>query len=453
MMHQYIGARYVPTYYQNSLDPDSTEWEANVNYEPLTIVTLPNLHSYISKKYVPDTIGTPASNAEYWLDQGYANAYIQALQDQIDDMNDGTVSGSLQNQINGLNDDVTDLDLKIEKRYVLLFDSYGNYPDANSVSLMNLVAGAFKHAEAYYQGGIGFTNVNGQGTFTDLLTSLTISEPEKVTDIIVCGGQNDYGQDGSVIAAGISTFIAYANTKCPNAKISIGHTSAHRNLINGTMRDAVYSNYISINAYRACVNQGAFYLNNVEYIMHSSALYVAGGMNHPNPTGVTRLARGIINAIETGSTNVNYENEITPTPQFGSTYSSVVFSTDLIKQIVINGVSILRCTPNGRITVTKSEDGYLPTNEFQVGYLDPDSVTINIVGDNAPSQYTTIECICLSFDSNDNYLGFCPGSLRLDGNDNIRISLAPGIGSYNGNQVHQFVLVNFGEVSIRSINC
>ena len=103
-MHQYIGARYVPYYYENSLDPTSCEWESNVNYEPLTVVTLPNLHSYISKKFVPDTIGTPASNPEYWLDRGYDNAYVQALQDQIDDMNDGSVAGSLQNQINNMND-------------------------------------------------------------------------------------------------------------------------------------------------------------------------------------------------------------------------------------------------------------------------------------------------------------------------------------------------------------
>lgn len=108
-LHQYIGARYVPVFYQNSLDPTSTEWEPNVSYEPLVIVTLPNLHSYISKKYVPDTVGSPALNAEYWYDQGYANAYIQALQDQIDDMKDGTIPGSLQNEINVMQADVLDL--------------------------------------------------------------------------------------------------------------------------------------------------------------------------------------------------------------------------------------------------------------------------------------------------------------------------------------------------------
>lgn len=86
-MRQYIGARYVPIYYENSLDPTSTEWEPNVTYEPLTVVTLPNNHSYISKKTVPATIGTPAQNAAYWLDSGSEDAYIQELQDQIDALN------------------------------------------------------------------------------------------------------------------------------------------------------------------------------------------------------------------------------------------------------------------------------------------------------------------------------------------------------------------------------
>ena len=86
-MHQYIGARYVPYYYENSLDPTSTEWEPNVNYEPLTVVTLPNLHSYISKKYVPASVGSPVDNPEYWLDSGYANAYIAQLQQEVNDIN------------------------------------------------------------------------------------------------------------------------------------------------------------------------------------------------------------------------------------------------------------------------------------------------------------------------------------------------------------------------------
>lgn len=118
-VRQYIGARYVPTYYQNSQDPTSAEWEPNVNYDPLTIVSLPNMHSYQSKKFVPASVESPASNPEYWYDQGYASAYYQALQDQIDDMNDGSVPGSLQDQINDNASDITALTNKVGLVYTL----------------------------------------------------------------------------------------------------------------------------------------------------------------------------------------------------------------------------------------------------------------------------------------------------------------------------------------------
>lgn len=83
---QYIGARYVPKFYTNSVD-GSAAWESNVVYEPLTFVTLTNGHMYISKKQVPATVGTPASNVDYWLDMGSYNGFIEALQNEIDVIN------------------------------------------------------------------------------------------------------------------------------------------------------------------------------------------------------------------------------------------------------------------------------------------------------------------------------------------------------------------------------
>ena len=80
---QYIGARYVPKFYVNSVD-GSTLWEGNVVYEPLIFVTLQNAHMYLSKKQVPATVGSPANNVDYWLDVGSYNGFIEALQDQID---------------------------------------------------------------------------------------------------------------------------------------------------------------------------------------------------------------------------------------------------------------------------------------------------------------------------------------------------------------------------------
>lgn len=107
-MHQYIGARYVPKFYENSLDPTSCLWEANVTYEPLTMVVLANQHAYISKKTVPNTIGSPADNAEYWLETGNTNAYIADLQDRMDAA-ESDISG-LQTDMSAAQADIVALD-------------------------------------------------------------------------------------------------------------------------------------------------------------------------------------------------------------------------------------------------------------------------------------------------------------------------------------------------------
>ena len=87
MNRQYIGARYVPLVYENTVDPSSAEWQENVNYEPMIIVTF-NLGSYMSKKYVPASVGNPAENPDYWVQMGQYNGQIAHLQSEIDALDD-----------------------------------------------------------------------------------------------------------------------------------------------------------------------------------------------------------------------------------------------------------------------------------------------------------------------------------------------------------------------------
>lgn len=117
MQLQYIGARYVPKWYVNSVD-QTADWQINVEYEPLTWVTTQNNHLYLSKKQVPDNIGNPADNTEYWLDMGVFSGNWSQLQQEIEDMQDGTIPGSLQYQIDQL-----------------------STPDADNVSYDNTVSG------------------------------------------------------------------------------------------------------------------------------------------------------------------------------------------------------------------------------------------------------------------------------------------------------------------------
>ncbi len=85
-IRQYIGARYTIKIYENSLDPSSADWESGIAYEYLTLVIV-NKDAYLSKKDVPSTIGSPASNPAYWVKVGDFNGQIANLQYQIDTIN------------------------------------------------------------------------------------------------------------------------------------------------------------------------------------------------------------------------------------------------------------------------------------------------------------------------------------------------------------------------------
>jgi len=127
---QYIGARYTTKIYENSQNPESAEWEADVNYEPLTLVTYDH-NTYLSRKVVPANVGNPADNGRYWAKTGDYNGQIAIIQAQIDDMKDGDVDGSLQNQIDTMNDGTVDgsLQNQIDKMNYITPDNFSGDND------------------------------------------------------------------------------------------------------------------------------------------------------------------------------------------------------------------------------------------------------------------------------------------------------------------------------------
>ena len=82
-VRQYIGARYVPVFFENS--DGTSEWRANTLYEPLTIVTWNN-NTYTSKRSVPANIGNPSENPYYWAAMSNFNQQIQELTEQVNAM-------------------------------------------------------------------------------------------------------------------------------------------------------------------------------------------------------------------------------------------------------------------------------------------------------------------------------------------------------------------------------
>lgn len=179
---QYIGARYVPKFYQNSVD-GSANWQSNVVYDPLTYVTLTNGHMYISKKQVPATVGTPASNAEYWLDVGSYNGFIDELQAEIDNINNISIPAINTDIINLKNYAIPFL---LNKRVVVYGDSTAalNNSYINQLAATNICTTLVNRAVSGTLMNEG--NNNGRVLIRDS-TDLT-----NFDTIILCYGTNEW---------------------------------------------------------------------------------------------------------------------------------------------------------------------------------------------------------------------------------------------------------------------
>lgn len=112
-IRQYIGARYVPKFFENSETGDST-WAPNTSYEALTMVTWNNL-TYTSKVPVPASAGNPASAPQYWVITSNVNAQIDQLQQEVGELSDTVedIDGRVEDVEGVLNGKFEDDALKI----------------------------------------------------------------------------------------------------------------------------------------------------------------------------------------------------------------------------------------------------------------------------------------------------------------------------------------------------
>lgn len=222
MVRQYIGARYVPKFYENS--DNTSEWRSGVIYEPLTIVTY-NGNSYTSKKPVPAEIGNPSSNPTYWAATGLYNEQVEEIRQRIEE-----VSG----QLDDLQDDIDDVREEVDSleltEAVWIGDSYvqavslGDNQSKRFATLVSNMLGLTEHN--YAIGGSGFLAPSGD-TFGEQLTAaiadMTEEERLETKYVFICGGRNDpYLVPTWTLAdlnTAVSSVITAAKTNYPNATI------------------------------------------------------------------------------------------------------------------------------------------------------------------------------------------------------------------------------------------
>lgn len=254
-VRQYVGARYVPKFYQNSQNPQSSEWEGNVAYEALTVVTYNN-SSYTSKIPVPAGIGNPASNPTYWVVTGAYNAQVDQYRREVE-----TTKSELNDQLNEVNTAIStettsrkDADTALQERlntlekeagkkgrtFLLMGDSYaqGYTPDVATADQKGWYYWVKQFLETK-----GYTVIQGSGThrsfntgycfgaddyskiITDLLEAGIINDETYITDIIIYEGTNEYNQSASAILTGMTNLANLIKEHWPYANVKVGFFS------------------------------------------------------------------------------------------------------------------------------------------------------------------------------------------------------------------------------------
>lgn len=291
-VRQYIGARYVTKIYENSSDPASAEWEGGRAYEPLALVTYLN-SSYLSKKEVPASVGDPASNPTYWVITGAYNGQIAYLQSEIDAIN--AILPSLATA---------------HTRMIMVSDSYGNRVDSdghtffyNIQHTMGIADDDFYHVNS---AGAGFVHPTPSNTFLAILQTLTVADPDTITDVCIIGGANDYDKPAADVYNAIGTFCSYVYATYPKAKITLFGC--------GLTLDAtgwgVWTNGARA-SYKAISDFDGRYINNSEYLLFDSSLLEAD-FCHPNAAGISAISTAFVQGYKTGSIDVYY-NIVNPT--------------------------------------------------------------------------------------------------------------------------------------------
>lgn len=368
-VRQYIGARYVPVFFDNN---GSTEWVGNHAYEPLTIVTYLG-NSYTSKKPVPADTGNPSANPEFWASTGIYNsqveeykqevlaveAHVSELSSDVSDLSDAVddVSGDVSNVASDLANYETANDARstaIEnsiasimegKKYLLIGDSYaltGHGDWAGKLRTQLLTYGASR-VDIKRDSGAGFIN----GEFLSLLTDYVTQNPTlaaKVTDVVVIGGANDSTNNVNSLATAIPAFVTYARSNLPALKnMWLGYVGwINNNSSVFAQRTPSYQRQCYAYYTNKAIH-GMDYLNGITMAIRNVDLINADGI-HPNSAGGDAIASSAFQCLVNGySTIARFDNVNQPTPVNDGTISGTFY------QSITGDMVVLR---HGEITIT-----------------------------------------------------------------------------------------------------
>lgn len=292
MAIQYIGARYVPKFYQNPNTGDMT-WKSGNGYEALTVVTYQG-DTYTSKKPVPSSVGNPAANSDFWAKTGNFNAALQALQNEVDNIENVEIP-DINNRLNSL----------LERNVIFVGDSY-SVGSASTIHYPEVVASSMGLDNSHYHvlghSGWGFANSD----FYNLISSYA-GDRDAITDIVVLGGLNDAAKLDDTLTDGqlmnlIETFVNYCKSEFTNAKIWIGVLGWSKSISNASSSVRHYNRMEK--CYARGTQWGAIYLDGFMPIAHDYNI-LSNDETHPNDNGQLRIGRALASKLMGGDMRSN----------------------------------------------------------------------------------------------------------------------------------------------------
>jgi hypothetical protein len=335
------------------------------------------------------------------------NEVLQTLTDTTGDLADlnTTNKSSLVGAINEvLSSSPSVIDKLPNRKFILIGDSYATGVNVNDPS--NPITAYYEYFAQY--AGIPASNfvisaANGYGfarptyTFLSLLQNVSVSDPLKITDIVVCGGPNDTPDAiyPNVVSA-IRTFVEYCKTTYPNARVYIGMIGHNYVGSNSNYRlNRVFNLYL-----QGANENGAYYLNNIENVLHYNDCFKSDG--HPSPTGQKLLGRSLLNAIATGFATIYPQNQLQNAVTLDSAWVDQSITTIFTSQ----HDNVIEIVNNQFINLTLSSDISITNREYsdyiKIGHLSNSHV---IGGDFTFTRWCAPICMYLTSGTNTGGIG------------------------------------------------
>lgn len=195
-----------------------------------------------------------------------------------------------------------------ENNYTLCIgDSYargssaGSFIDGWPVRLQTLMNLSNDYFKKIYESGTGFCEEGLSGhTFLTLLQDNidNIPNKDKIKNIIICAGHNDYSHSQSDIETAMITFINYCHANIPNATIYCGMIGGNLEISSTGVnrRYGIFNNVLPAYANFSNLGYKCVYLPNLENILKNPSYMSSDGF-HPNQTGYNKIASAIYNAV------------------------------------------------------------------------------------------------------------------------------------------------------------